>query len=126
AGFSPEVVHSPQAYGLVDDDSFGVLRGAEGDTCSEASEGVQDEPSLMDETFSDCYDSFESDGDAEIGDKSEDVRPTFLDESELLAEDFSHLESQTLLGSTTTNDYSCSFNDHGVCRNTWPHLGDLG
>ncbi|KAL3225378.1 hypothetical protein MRX96_025809 [Rhipicephalus microplus] len=102
AGLSPEDVRPPQADDLVDDDSFDALTDAEGDTDSEASEGAQDEPSSMDETLSDCNDSFESDGDAEIGDESEEVRPTFLDESELLAEDFAHLESQNLPGSTTT------------------------
>ncbi|KAL3183874.1 hypothetical protein MRX96_033389 [Rhipicephalus microplus] len=102
AGLSPEDVHPPQANDLVDDDSFDALTDAEGYTDSEASEGAQYEPSSMDETFSDCNGSFESDGDAEIGDKSEEVRPTFLDESELLAEDFAHLESQTLPGSAKT------------------------
>ncbi|KAL3225466.1 hypothetical protein MRX96_025802 [Rhipicephalus microplus] len=79
AGFSPEDVRPPQADDLVDDDSFGALTDVEGDTCSKASEGAQDEPSSMDETFSDCYDSFESDGDAEMGNESEEVRPTFLE-----------------------------------------------
>ncbi|KAL3207719.1 hypothetical protein MRX96_039558 [Rhipicephalus microplus] len=101
AGLSPEDVHPPRADDLVDDDSFGALTDAEGDTDSEASEGAQDEPSSIDKTFSDCNDSFKSDGDVEIDVEPEEVRPTFLDESELLAEDFALLESQTLPGSTT-------------------------
>ncbi|KAL3213688.1 hypothetical protein MRX96_007707 [Rhipicephalus microplus] len=98
AGLCPEDVHPPQADDLVDDDSFGALTHAEGDTDSEASEGAKDEPSSMDETFSDCNESFKSDGDAEIGDESEGVRLTFLVELELVAEKFAHLESQTLPG----------------------------
>ncbi|KAL3213625.1 hypothetical protein MRX96_007648 [Rhipicephalus microplus] len=69
-GLSPEDVRPPQADDLVDDDSFGALTDAEVDADSEASEGAQDEPSSMDETFSDCNNSFESDSDAEIGDES--------------------------------------------------------
>ncbi|KAH7955461.1 hypothetical protein HPB52_000911 [Rhipicephalus sanguineus] len=97
---SPEVVRPPQTDGHVVNDSFIDHIDADDGTCSEASEG--DEHSSMDEIFSDCSDSFESDGDAEIGDESEEVRPTFLNESELLAEDFAHLETRTLPGSTTS------------------------
>ncbi|KAL1446608.1 hypothetical protein MTO96_028795 [Rhipicephalus appendiculatus] len=61
---SPEDVRPPQADGLVDDDSSIDHTDADDGTCSEASEGAQDEPSSMDEIFSECSDSFESDGDA--------------------------------------------------------------
>ncbi|KAL1443531.1 hypothetical protein MTO96_045974 [Rhipicephalus appendiculatus] len=102
ADLDPEDVRSPQADGHFDDDNLGDHAKADDGACAESAEETQLHDPSVDDIFSDCSDRFESDGETEAGNESEEARPTFLNESELLAADFALLDSQTLPGSTTS------------------------
>ncbi|KAL3173912.1 hypothetical protein MRX96_001132 [Rhipicephalus microplus] len=123
----PEDVPSSQADSYFDDDTVCERAETDNGACAESVEETQLHEPFMDDIFSDCGDCSENDGDTEVSNELEEVLPTFLDESELLAADFALLDSHTLPGSTTSKAGAVVMIMVFVITHvlSWVTLGDL-